>query len=614
MSKPRKNRTRRKTLRRLLSYMGRHAKAFMAVGLLVAFSALASLFGTYMIRPVVNLAMEKNVSGLSRALILCLVIYCIGVLCSWGYTRLMAENAQEVVAEIRHDLFAHVESLPLSVFDSSRSGDLMTRFTTDIDTVSDALNNSFAMCVQSFIQAAGTLILLFVLNWQLSLLVAVFYLLMIAYVLLASKRSRRYFSRQQKFIGSLNGFVEEMIQGLKTVKVFGHEKASLQDFEKENAKLERASYKALSYAQSMVPMIVSFSYLNYALVASAGGWMVLKGWMDVGSLASYLVFVRQAAAPINQFVSQATLLLSALSGAERIFDVMDLEPETDQGRVTLAYGEEENGVWKEADHPTGHWVWKHPRSDGSIEYVPLKGDVRFENVHFSYVPGTEILHDVSVYAKPGQTIAFVGSTGAGKTTITNLLNRFYEIGEGSILYDGIDVRLIAKDDLRRSLAMVLQDTHLFTGTIMENIRFGNLNATDEQVMEAARLANADSFIRRLPLGYQTQVMKDGANLSAGQRQLLSIARAAVADPPVLVLDEATSSIDTRTEKQIEKGMGSLMEGRTTFVIAHRLSTVRNADCIVVLEKGRVAEKGSHEQLLALNGIYSRLVSGMIELS
>lgn len=613
MHNQKKKDSRFQTLKKLASYMGNHTIAFVIIGILVSISALASLLGTYMIRPVVNLAVEGNVQQITLAIIACGVIYLTGVLSAWGYTQMMARRAQEVSEEIRHDLFSKMEKLPLKVFDANKTGDIMARFTTDLDTVTDALNNSFSVFVQSFMQAAGTLIMLFILNWKLSLLVAVFYAIMIAYIILASKRSRRYFSFQQTKLGALNGLVEEVITGLKTVKVFRHEKASLQDFKKENDVLQKSSRKALNYAQSMVPVVVSSSYLNYALVSVLGGYMVFNGHMDVGSLASYLVFVRQAAMPINQFVGQSTFLLTALSGAKRIFDFMEIQPESDEGKVTLAYGKLEDGKWVESDVPTGQWIWKHPRENRETENVPLKGAVEFHHVDFGYVPEKQVLSDFSVWANPGQTIAFVGSTGAGKTTITNLLNRFYEIQGGSVTYDGIDVRLIKKDDLRKAMVMVLQDTHLFSGTIMENIRFGRLDATEEEVIEAAKLANAHSFIRRLPQGYQTVITTDGGSLSAGQRQLLSIARAAVASPPVLILDEATSSIDTRTEKLIEKGMEKLMEGRTTFVIAHRLSTVRNADCIVVLEKGKIVEKGSHEELLAKNGRYSQLYSGMIEM-
>lgn len=607
---------RKQAFAQLLFYMGNHKFEFLAVGVLVSISGIANLVGTYMIRPVVNTAASHDTHALGWLLMITGIIYLVGVISAWGYTQLMAKGAQQIVQEIRHDLFSKMEDLPLRIFDTTKYGDLMARFTSDVDTVSDALNNAFASVIQSFIQAVGTLIVLFILNWQLSLIVAVFYLFMVAYVLLASKKSRKFFSDQQRYIGALNGFVEESIAGLRVIKVFNHEKASFEDFANYDQKLEQASEKALSYSQTMVPAVVSFSYINYTIVAIAGGYMVLNGMSDVGSLASYLVFVRQAAAPINQFVNQATLLLSALSGAERIFDFMNLSSEVDEGVVTLAYGRKnpQTQEWEESSVPADGWVWKHPRPDGSVVYVPLAGDVSFEDVNFSYVPGKQILYDFNLKANPGQMIALVGSTGAGKTTITNLLNRFYELDSGSIMYDGIDVKLIKKDDLRKSLSMVLQDTHLFSGTIMDNIRYGNLNASDEECIAAAKLSNADSFIRRLPEGYQTKISGDGSSLSQGQRQLLSIARAAAANPPVLILDEATSSIDTRTEKQIEEGMKSLMKGRTSFVIAHRLSTVRNADCIVVLDQGRIVEMGNHDQLMKNNGFYSQLYNGMFELS
>lgn len=601
------------TIRKLMHYMGNHALLFVLVGILVALSALGNLLGTYMIRPVVNEVLNTGLDKAFLQILLMAFIFLIGVLSALGYTQIMAVAAQKVVKDIRQDLFHVLQKLPLSFFDTHSHGELMSRFTNDVDTVSDALNNSFAMMIQSFIQVVGTLILLFVLSWRLSLIVVLFYIIMFIYIQFSSKKSKSYFSLQQKNIGDINGFTEEMISGQKVVKVFNHEKANQKVFEKLNKNLQRSSAKAQGYAQTIVPMVVSLSYVNYAIVSVLGGYMVLRGQMDVGSLASYLIFVRQAAMPINQFTMQMNLLLTSLSGAERIFELMNMDPEVDQGKITLVSIRKENDQIIETKENTGQWAWRHPREQG-IEYVLLQGDVRFHDVSFGYTTKKTILHDISLYAKPGQKVAFVGATGAGKTTITNLINRFYDIQNGSITYDGIDIKLIKKADLRRSLGIVLQDTHLFTGTILDNIRFGNLEATDDECVRAAKLANADSFIRRLPQGYQTMIHNDGSNLSTGQRQLLAIARAAVADPPVLILDEATSSIDTRTEQLIEKGMDQLMEGRTVFVIAHRLSTVRNADVIIVLDHGQIIERGNHEQLIDQHGVYYQLYTGRFELS
>ena len=585
------------TIRALLSYLGRHKFLLLAVAVLVTVSALANLLGTYMIRPVVNNLATGGMEALLRGVAITALIYLAGALAAWGYTQTMVKAAQKVLYDIRRDLFAHLQKLPLRFFDTRRHGDVMSYFTNDVDTISDALNNSFAMVIQSFIQVAGTLTMLFILNWRLTLVVAVCYVVMFLYIRYSGKRSKAYYNKQQRALGDLDGYIEEMVAGQKVVKVFNHEKANLRTFREKNEALRRAGTGAQSYAATMIPAVVSISYINYAIVAALGGYMAMAGMTDVGSLASYLVFVRQAAMPINQFTQQTNFLLAALAGAERVFEAMDQTPEVDDGQVRL-------------EKCDGGWVWRKP--DGSE--VPLRGDVRFEGVTFGYDAGHPILKDISLFAKPGQKIAFVGSTGAGKTTITNLINRFYDVQKGRVTYDGIDVKDIRKDDLRRSLGMVLQDTHLFTGTIADNIRFGKLDATTEEVEKAAKIANADSFIRRLPQGYDTMVTADGANLSQGQRQLLAIARAAVADPPVLILDEATSSIDTRTEALIEKGMDQLMEGRTVFVIAHRLSTVRNADAIMVLEQGQIVERGSHEDLLAQQGEYYQLYNGMFELS
>ena len=612
------------TLRELLAYMGRHKLLFLVVALLVSVSAIANLLGTYMIRPVVDSLAGGAYADFVAGIIATALIYAAGVVAAFAYTQVMVHAAQKVLVDIRRDLFAHLQKLPLSYFDTHNRGDIMSYFTNDVDTVAEAMNNSFAMVIQSAIQIVGTLAMIFILNWQLSLVVVVGYVCMFAYIRYSTNKSRGFYQRQQSVLGELDGYIEEMVTGQKVVKVFNHEEANLAGFRDKNERLRVAGTSAQSYAASMVPAVVSISYVNYAIVAVLGGWMALTGQTDVGVLASYLVFVRQTALPINQFTQQSNFLLSALAGAERVFAAMRVEPEADEGKVTLVETGEDAWAWKVPDgYGIGAWgalvpvAERNMAADGTVlttGLIPLRGDVRFHAVNFGYTPEHEVLHDINLFAKPGQKIAFVGSTGAGKTTITNLINRFYDVQHGEITYDGINVKNIAKSALRSSLGIVLQDTHLFTGTIADNIRFGKLDATDEEVRAAAKIANADSFIRRLPDGYNTMVTSDGANLSQGQRQLLAIARAAVADPPVLILDEATSSIDTRTEMLIGRGMDQLMRGRTTFVIAHRLSTVRDADAIMVLEQGRVVERGSHDELIAQHGRYYQLYTGMLELS
>lgn len=616
------------TLRRLLSYMG-HAKfSLLAVGVLASVAAIASLAGTYMVRPIVNGLATGGEELLAKQVIFTAAIYAAGVLSALGYSQIMVRAAQRVVSDIRRDLFAHIQMLPLSYFDSTRSGDIMSFFTNDVDTVSEALNNSFANVIQASIQVVGTTAMLIILNWQLTIITLVCDVAIVLYARYSGARSKRFFAAQQASLGDLDGYVEEMVSGQKVIKVFNHEQANVAGFDVRNQELRRTGGAAQAYANSMVPMTVVIGYANYAIVAVAGGMLCIKGLADVGALASYLVFVRQAAMPINQFTQLGNFLLNALAGAERLFAAMDLEPEVDEGCVELVQ--------------TGDaaWAWKIPEGQGVGAYghlhdvaavdesgravaadgteltcglVPLAGDVRFHAVDFSYVPGTRVLTDLNLFAKPGQKIAFVGSTGAGKTTITNLINRFYDIADGKIRYDGINVNKIRKADLRRSLGVVLQDVNLFTGTVMDNIRYGNLDATDEECIAAAKLAGADDFITRLPDGYDTMLTGNGAQLSQGQRQLISIARAAVADPPAMILDEATSSIDTRTEAIVQAGMDKLMEGRTTFVIAHRLSTVRNSDAIICLDHGRIIERGNHDELIAKRGYYYQLYTGAFEL-
>ena len=590
----------KKAFRELLSYLGHHKWMLLLVFILVFISSMANIIGTFAIRFVVSAALSKDLSQLALTVGSVAVLYFFGIVSSLSYTQIMVYLSQRVVYEMRRDLFNRVEDLPVSFFDNTAFGDIMSCFTNDVETVSEALNNAFAAIIENFITLIGTIVCIFVLSWQLSLTVMAFYILMFTYLFFASKRSKHYFKLQQENLGKLSGFAEETIRGMKVVKVFNHEEDSLKVFDDASDALCETSYKALSYANSLVPMVMALSYFNYALVAILGGLWTLNGLMLSENLASYLVFVRQTSMPINRFTQQANIILNSLASSERIFSLINSPIEADQGEVKLTY-KIENGK------KVYYW-------DNKGELIPLKGDVRFENVVFSYVEGHPILKNISLYAKPGQKIAFVGSTGAGKTTITNLINRFYDIDSGKITYDGIDIKDISKASLRSSLGMVLQDTHLFTGTIEENIRFGNLEASFEDVVNASKLANADSFIKRLPNGYQTVLSSDGANLSQGQRQLIAIARAAIMNPQVLILDEATASVDTYTEKLIEKGMDKLMENRTVFVIAHRLSTVRNANAIIVLENGNIIERGDHEALIEQKGRYYELYTGKSELS
>ena len=599
------------TFQKLMRYVGRYKGALVLVAICLVISSAASVATSYMLKPLLNdYIIPGDFPGLFRMLLVMGGLFALSALCSFAYARIMVHVAQRTVAAIRQDLFDHLQALSIRYYDRHQSGDLMSRFTNDIDTVSEMLNSSFASIISNVLTFLGTVLMMIVLNPWLTLITFAFLGLMGLVVKTVGGRSRVNFQRQQKALGAMNGYIEEMIEGQKVIKVFNHEKEAVDRFTALNDGYRQAATAAQAYAGMMMPAMGNLSKINYAVTCCVGGLLAIGGVFDVGSLGAYLLYVKQVSQPVGQISQQVNTLLAAAAGAERIFAVMEEKPEKDEGKTVIVRVEKNGDTLTETAQRTGHWAWKRP--DGTL--TELRGDVRFDHVTFSYDGEKTVLHDVSLFAKPGQKIAFVGSTGAGKTTITNLINRFYDIQEGAITYDGIDVKDIAKDSLRRSLGMVLQDTHLFTGTIADNIRYGKLDATDEEIRAAARLANADTFIRHLPQGYDTVITGDGAGLSQGERQLLAIARAAVSDPPVLILDEATSSIDTRTETLIERGMDSLMEGRTVFVIAHRLSTVRNAQAILVLENGRIIERGDHAQLLAENGRYYQLYTGQAKLS
>ena len=599
------------TIKKLLSYMGHYRGAMVLVAVCLVVSSGASIFSSYLLKPIINdYILPGDFPGLIRMLCVLGGAFALSAACSYAYARIMVHISQNTVAAIRRDLFNHLQSLPLRYFDAHQSGDLMSRFTNDIDTVSEMINSSFANLISCALTFLGTIGMMLYLNWVLTLITFAFLALMLLTVKTIGGRSRVSFQRQQAALGSVNGYVEEMIEGQKVIKVFNHEGKTIDQFDTLNESYRQAATAAQAYASSMMPAMGNLSRINYAVTCCVGGLLAIGGVGDIGSLAAYLLYVKQVSQPIAQISQQMNTILAAVAGAERIFAVMEEPPETDEGKTVLVRVEKDGEKLTEVPHRTGHWAWKS--ADG--ELTELRGDVRFEHVDFGYTAEKQVLRNVSLYAKPGQKIAFVGSTGAGKTTVTNLINRFYDISTGTITYDGIDVRNMEKNSLRRSLGVVLQDTHLFTGTIADNIRYGRPDATDEQVIAAAKLANADTFIRHLPEGYNTRITGDGGSLSQGERQLLAIARAAVSDPPVLILDEATSSIDTRTEKLIEKGMDSLMAGRTVFVIAHRLSTVRNAQAILVLEQGEIIERGDHEDLLKQKGRYYQLYTGQSELA
>ena len=611
-----------KPLMRVMSYMSKNKLQLLLVVFLVLFCSGAQVLGNYYLKPIINdyiapmigVAPENRVySGLIGMLVQLVIIYLVGVISGYAYKYIMMTLSNRALNEMRRDLFNKMQDLPIKYYDTHAHGDIMSRYTNDIDTIREAMSEGFTAIVSSSVSIVGNFTMMILLSPSLTAFIILMSTLMVFVVKKFGGISRKYFVKQQQAVGKVNGYIEEMFEGIKVVKVFGYEEKVCEDFDKINTDLRDTATRANMFASMMMPILGNLSYLTYAIIASLGAYQVIHGMLDIGSLASFLQYTRSFSMPITNLSNQFNAFLRALAGAERIFDLIDEEAEVDEGKVTLVNVKEVNGELVEWEERTGKWAWKHPHGDG-FALVPQKGDVRFNNVYFGYEEDHTVLKDVSLFAKPGQKIAFVGSTGAGKTTITNLINRFYDVNEGMITYDGIDVKLIKKDDLRRSLGMVLQDTHLFTTTVRENIRYGKLDASDEEVIEAAKLANAHSFIQHLPQGYDTVITGDGANLSQGQRQLLAIARAAVANPPVLILDEATSSIDTRTEKLITEAMDKLMEGRTVFVIAHRLSTVRNSNAILVLEHGQIIERGDHDELLNMKGKYWQLCTGATELS
>ena len=607
-----------KAFKRVMQYLGKSKGLLLLVIVLLLLSTASSLIGSYFLKPLINTyILPGDLSGLGVALVQLAGIYLIGIISTFFRTRLMVRVAQKTTNTLRHDLFSKLQTLPLRYFDTHTHGELMSRFTNDVDNVHMALEQSVPEFITSVLIFTGSLVMMIVLSPTLFLVTGSVMVLMYFIAKKITTVSTDFYRDQQRTLGMVNGFIEEMVGGLKVIKVFTHEKKAVEAFAGYNEDYRKAATNANFLAGAVMPILNNLNNISYAASAMVGGLLAVAGRFDLGSLAAFLQYSRQSGHPVIQMTNQLNNVLAALAGAERVFEVMDQEAEDDEGVVTLL------GVRKKADgsfefltedQRPNHWVWKYPQPDGTIKYVELKGDVRFHDVTFGYDPDHMVLKDVSLFAKPGQKIAFVGSTGAGKTTITNLINRFYNTHKGQITFDGIDIKMIKKADVRRSLGMVLQDTHLFTGSVMENIRYGRLDATDEECIEAAKQVSAHSFIKRLPQGYETQLNEDGANLSQGQRQLLAIARAAVADPPVMMLDEATSSIDTRTERLIEKGMDKLMEGRTVFVIAHRLSTVRNSNAILVIEHGEIIERGDHDELLKQKGRYYQLYTGQYQLT
>ncbi len=609
-----------KLFRRLMAYVLKNYAAHLVVVVIcILVSVLANVQGTMFTKTLIDgyitpmlLSDQPDFTPLLHAILRVAVFYLIGAMSTFIYNRIMVNVSQGTLRNLRDDMFTHMESLPIKYFDTHAHGDIMSLYTNDIDTLRQMISQSMPQLLSSVITIVSVLVSMIMLNIPLTILTILVVSVMLATTKKVAGLSGRFFMAQQKDLGAVNGYIEEMMEGQKVVKVFCHEEKSKEQFKELNDRLFHSAFNANQFSNIVGPINAQLGNVSYVLCAMVGGILVLNriGGFTLGGLASFLTFNKSFNMPINQVSMQFNSIVMALAGAERIFKLMDEKPEADDGYVTLVNAKKENGQIVETKERTGMWAWKHYHKDsGTTDYVELKGDVTFDDVDFGYTEEKMVLHNIKMYATPGQKIAFVGSTGAGKTTITNLINRFYDIQDGKIRYDGININKIKKDDLRRSLGMVLQDTHLFTNTVMENIRYGRLDAADSEVIAAAKLANADGFIRRLPDGYNTVLTGDGANLSQGQRQLLAIARAAIADPPVLILDEATSSIDTRTEKIVQSGMDKLMKGRTTFVIAHRLSTVKNSDCIMVLENGRIIERGRHEQLLEEKGRYYQLYTG-----
>ena len=616
------------TFSRLLAYLGKSKFLLILVFIFVVFSSLASIIGTSFVEKIAEILLDLKgqniVDGLLDPIVKILIplvfIYIAGAISSYAYSRIMLQVSHKTLNIIRKDLFDHMMDLPIKFFDTHTHGELMSRYTSDTDALRECISQSIVQLISSVVTVVGTFVMMCILSPALTLFIVVILIFSFFIIKALGGQSAKYFRMQQQNVGKVNGYIEEFIEGLKVVKVFCHEKKAKENFSLLNNELRHAATNAHTFASILMPIMGNISYITYAAVATLGSILVLEVpkesffSLEVESLLTFLIFTRQFFQPITQISQQFNNIILALTGAERIFEIIDTPVEEDDGYVTLVNAKKNsNGEIVECEERTGMWAWKHPHGDGTLTYTEWQGDVRFHDVTFSYDGKKTVLKNVSLYARPGEKIAFVGSTGAGKTTITNLINRFYDVNEGKITYDGINIKKIKKSALRQSMAMVLQDTHLFTGTVRDNIAYGKLDATDEEIVAAAKLANADSFISRLPDGYDTLITGDGANLSQGQRQLLSIARAAVANPPVLILDEATSSIDTRTERLIEKGMDKLMEGRTVFVIAHRLSTVRNSNAIMVLENGEIIERGDHDDLISQKGKYYQLYTGQFEL-